>query len=74
MARPKTGSPKGGKKGDKKWGRNKKKPAYQRYLFNDGRAKRKALKIFRYMKKFPNWKPIITERIKPHLNKLLRSG
>lgn len=75
MARPKGKAPKGGKKGDKKWGRTKKKPAYIRYLANDGRAKRKARKIAKYMRKFPNWKytepPIRTDEPKLANNVLI---
>ena len=46
-----------GKGGTRKHGRMKKKPAYKRYLAEDRRAKNKARKLARYMKKFPNWKP-----------------
>ena len=50
----------GGKK-NRKHGRMKKKPAYKRYLAEDRRAKNKARKLARYMKKFPNWEPTISE-------------
>jgi len=46
-----------GKK-SRKHGRMKRKPAYKRYLAENRRAKNKARRIVRYMKKFPNWKPI----------------
>lgn len=72
MARPKGKTIKGGRNGNKKHGRMKNKPAYKRYLANDGRVKRKARKISRYLYKFPNWKPIITSKIEPYLNKLLK--
>jgi len=50
----------GGKK-HRKHGRMKNKPAYKRYLAEDRRAKNKARKLARYMKKFPNWEPNISE-------------
>lgn len=57
----------------RKIGRMKKKPAYKKYLAEGRRAKNGAQKLFNYMKKFQNWKPIITSNIQPHLNKLLKS-
>ena len=74
MSKPTKGTPKGGKKG-RKIGRTKKKPTYIRYLANDGRAKRKARKIAKYMRKFPNWKytqpPIRTDEPKLANNVLI---
>jgi len=60
MARPSSGTPKKGKKG-RKIGRMKNKPAYKRYLAEDRRAKNKARKLAKYMRKFPNWKPCPTK-------------
>ncbi|GJQ44104.1 MAG: hypothetical protein JETCAE03_36020 [Ignavibacteriaceae bacterium] len=54
---PKRKNRKEGKK-SRKHGRMKKKPAYKRYLAENRRAKNKARRIARYMKKFPNWKPV----------------
>lgn len=82
MARPKGKTAKGGRNGDKKHGRMKNKPAYQRYLLNEGRAKKKAKKIFLYMKKFPNWEyteppertdePKLANNVHKHLKRLLK--
>jgi len=47
----------GGKKGNKKHGRQRKKPASMRYTNERRWIKNKAAKVRRYMRKFPNWKP-----------------
>lgn len=65
---------KGGKKG-RKIGRMKKKPAYQRYLLENRRARNKAKKLFKYLKKFPNYKIIfIKEDVEKYLKKLLNGN
>lgn len=74
MARPATGTPKKGKKG-RKFGRMKRKPAYVRYKAEDRRAKNKARKLAKYMKKFPNWVPNnLSDKVQLYLNNLLRSA
>ena len=57
MAQSSRRSKEGKGKKNRKHGRMKRKPAYKRYLAEDRRAKNKARKLARYMKKFPNWKP-----------------
>lgn len=65
---------KGGKKG-RKVGRMKKKPSYQRYLLENRRAKNKARKIDKYLKKFPLWKPCnLSSDVEIYLKKLLKSN
>lgn len=54
---PKRKNRKEGKK-SRKQGRMKRKPAYKRYLAENRRAKNKARRMARYMKKFPNWQPV----------------
>ena len=54
---PKRKNRKEGKK-SRKQGRTLRKPAYKRYLAENRRAKNKARRIARYMKKFPSWKPV----------------
>jgi len=55
----------GGKTG-RKVGRNIKKPAKMRYLAERRWITNKAIKIFKYMKKHPKWKP---EGLDPLVNK-----
>lgn len=75
MARPKTGTPKKGKKGDRKHGRMKRKPAYVRYLAEHRREKNAARKLAKYMRKFPNFVPDnLDEKVQLYLNKLLRNA
>lgn len=72
MAARKTGSQSKGKKG-RKIGRMKRKPAYMRYLAENRRAKNKARRIARYMKRFPNWKPNnLSEELLGYLNMFLK--
>ena len=71
MARPNTGTHKKGKKG-RKHGRMKKKPAYKRYLAEDRRAKNKARKLAKYIRKYPNWEPFnISEDVLIYLKRLI---
>lgn len=57
-----------GKKG-RKHGRQKRKPSYQKY----NRVKNKARKLYKYMKKFPNWKPTnLSKEIEAEIARLKR--
>lgn len=44
-------------RGSRKHGRNRKKPAKMRYTSAKRWITNKARKVFKYMRKHPNWKP-----------------
>ena len=53
--------------GNKKHGRKKSKPAQRRYTESKRWITNKARRIAKYMKKFPNWEPILTDDVKKAL-------
>jgi len=62
-------------KSSRKHGRNLKKPSKMRYVSSKRWITNKARRIWKYMKKHPNWKPNnLSDGVKVELKRLAKSG